>query len=104
MFLHAAARHAGPLCRVIDHSDLTADSILEIARFFGLSGVDRDNIEKSLSTYSKDPTGQKRFVDDRDRKRSVATDTMRHECRQSALPAYLEARNHQFVIAAPVKK
>jgi hypothetical protein len=100
MFLHAAARSAGPLCRVVDYADLNADVILEIAGMFGLSGIDRDAVQRSLSTYSKDPTGQKKFTDDRGRKQSAATDVMRRECSQCAMPAYLEAKNQQFVITS----
>src|SRR5262249_34152184 len=55
MFLHAAVKNASPLCRVIDYADLNTDSILEIAEFFHISGIDRDSIRQSLSTYSKDP-------------------------------------------------
>ena len=97
MFLRAGGRNAGPLCRVIDYADLNADSIFEIAGFFGLSGIDLQSIRQSLSTYSKDPTGQKKFSGDRERKQSLATDVVRSECSRFALPAYLEIKSQQGV-------
>jgi lysine-specific demethylase/histidyl-hydroxylase NO66 len=97
-FLNAASENLGPSCRILDYADLSKDTILWIADFFGISGLIPEALETTLSTYSKDPQGSKTFVDDRQRKQSLITDLMRSECLDWAQNAYMYLRNHKFSV------
>ena len=89
-FLKSAscAIHEG--CQVIDYRSLDSSAIVSVARRFGMEvrNEDIENIEKSLSVYSKDFKGKRVFVEDRKSKQEKATKDLRKEIQTWAQQAY----------------
>jgi hypothetical protein len=99
-FLGAAADLKDPMVRTLDHQNLEADHIGRVAAFFGLDAtqIDPDGLNLVLRTHSKYHPGSKIYVDDSDRKQTIATESLRSECKLWADDAYsvLRARESEW--------
>jgi hypothetical protein len=64
--------------RLLNHSELAVQTIVELAQFFGVSAADADRqrIEESLKVYSKDKTAPRLFAADSTEKRNAASAAM----------------------------
>jgi hypothetical protein len=91
--LTAALEGIDEHCKVVDYEDLTPSRIIELARFFGLELPRTENLDKVLTVYSKDPAKNVPFLDDRHRKRRLASKSLKDAAVEFALPHYIALRS-----------
>ena len=90
-YLDAAAGQAGSDLRIIDYQDINQASVRDIAGLFGLScNEDRARLVSEFGKYSKDPSGDKRFSDDRAAKQECASVATKQAASRWAMPRYAE--------------
>ncbi|HWB97017.1 MAG TPA: hypothetical protein VG672_09955 [Bryobacteraceae bacterium] len=96
-YLTSALAAVDETCKVIDYEDLNTRRIRDIAEFFQVQlPPDRQKVDGMFGRYSKDPSGQMQFRDDRALKRKLATPAVIRATQQWAMPAYSELRGKGF--------
>lgn len=77
--LAAAQAASGPLCRVIDYTQITCDHVQPLAEFFGIDPalVDNAAIDAAFAAYAKDPQQLQPYVPDSQAKQTSATPAIR---------------------------
>jgi ribosomal protein L16 Arg81 hydroxylase len=93
-FLKCASMGVQLGCNIIDYQEISHTQIEKIANLFRIAiPADGSNaIRASISTYSKDPHGQRLFIDDRKTKQASATAALRRELDRWAMSAYEQLR------------
>jgi hypothetical protein len=88
-----ATEHSGDNSMFVDYSQLTPESIVGVARFFGVepSTAQLTKIEEAATLYSKDPS-RGGFVPDVKAKQDEASPLVRRAAEQWAMQDYLKAR------------
>ncbi len=89
-FCEIAHGSIGESCWVVDYEHLDLWTLYSIAHFFGIDLPPRDSaaVENLLSTYAKDPKRERKFEDDRERKRQKATQAVREAALRWAYDPY----------------
>ena len=83
------AAHDRSKCKVMDYADLNSEGILEASAFLG---IQPRRFERVMGSYSKDPTGQAGFRDDRKEKHRRASKAVLDAAEQWAQQPYRELR------------
>jgi hypothetical protein len=88
----SALEHAGDNSLFVDYNQLTPETLLRIARFFGVEpSIDELlGMEKAATRYSKDPS-KGGFIPDAKAKQDEASELVRRSVEQWALEDYLKA-------------
>jgi hypothetical protein len=89
-FFCAAADSMTSTLRLFNYSELSADSLIKLIKFFGVTpkAAERERITATLKSHAKDPLGMRAFTADSEFKRASASPAIWAAAKQWAMDSY----------------